>query len=139
MTDKELLNLEHYKKLIENRKFDEYDIIGFLVLIREHIDCRLNPLFYDFANGTAHRTRCKGIIYDNIYNAILNNYQTDSNNKILGFNSVLNSNWDIECANISKQFKIKMTPIIRIELLVCMISIIHRSLYNTTNKSTKKV
>ena len=42
MTDKELLNLKYYKEKIEKRKFTEYDIIGFLVLIREHINNNIN-------------------------------------------------------------------------------------------------
>lgn len=66
MTEKELLDLKHYKNLIENRKFDEYDISGFLVLIREHITSKEHPLFRDFADGIAHRKRDKGIIYDKI-------------------------------------------------------------------------
>ena len=28
---------EHYKKLIENREFDEFDILGFLIFIRSFI------------------------------------------------------------------------------------------------------
>ena len=45
MNEKELVNLNHYKYLIENRKFDEYDIIGFLVLIREYLNKDKNPTF----------------------------------------------------------------------------------------------
>ena len=29
--------MEHYKKLIENREFDEFDILGFLIFIRSFI------------------------------------------------------------------------------------------------------
>ena len=37
MNEKEKISLLHYKHLIENRNFDEYSIIGFFILIREHI------------------------------------------------------------------------------------------------------
>lgn len=138
MNVKELKNLEHYRNIIENRKFDEYDIIGFLVLIREHINQKQNPIFYDIANGTAHRKRNRGKIYDSIYYAILNNYAINQDGHVVGYNGILNDEWKLECANLSKQFNIKITPIISIELAVCMFSIIHRSEYETDEKSINK-
>lgn len=138
MNDKELINLEHYRNLIENRKFDEYDIIGFLALIREYINNTDNPMFYDFANGIAHRKRNKGIIYDNIYFAVLNNYSKDSNGKVDGYNGVLYDTWKDECKKISNKFNINLTPIIMQELLVCMFSIFHRSRFLTDSRSINK-
>lgn len=138
MNEKELNNLNHYKYLIENRKFDEYDIMGFLVLIREYIDQNAFPIFFDIANGTAHRTRNRGIIYDSIYNAMLNSYTIDQNGLVVGYNGFLDEDWKKECLNISKRFNIKITPIISTELAICMFSIIHRSTYITNDKSINK-
>lgn len=138
MNAKELINLEHYRYLIENRKFNEYDIIGFLVLIREHLDQKINPIFYDIANGTAHRKRNKGRIYDSIYFAILNHYRINNKNQVNGYDGILKEEWDKECLNIGKQFNIKITPIVFKELAICMMSIIHRSEYVTNNKSINK-
>ncbi len=160
MTDKELLNLKYYKEKIEKRKFTEYDIIGFLVLIREHINNNINPIFHDFANGTAHRTRNQGIIYDSMYNAELECYELDEtgniiglkrnsygkpimcvltdNNKVKGYNGIEYNVWLEECKNISKQFNIKITPMIAKELLVCMFSIFHRAKIKTNKFSQNK-
>lgn len=138
MNEKELKNLQHYKKLIENRKFDEYDIMGFLVLIREYINPKKNPIIFDIANGTAHRTRNRGKIYDCIYFAILNNYSIGDDGHVEGYHGVLDSELESECSSLSKQFNIKITPIISVELAVCMFSIIHRSKYETNDKSLKK-
>ena len=138
MNEKELNNLEHYKQLIENRKFDEYDIMGFLVLIREYLDSKKNPIIFDIANGTAHRKRNKGKIYDCIYFAIQNNYSIDKNGHVEGYHGVFDSEWKLECTNLSKQFNIKITPIISTELAVCMFSIIHRSRYETDKKLNNK-
>lgn len=138
MNEKEIKNLEHYKQLIENRKFDEYDIMGFLVLIREYLDPKKNPIIFDIANGTAHRKRNKGKIYDCIYFAILNNYLIDKDGHVEGYHGVFDSEWKLECSNLSKQFNIKITPIIATELAVCLFSIIHRSKYETDIKSINK-
>ena len=138
MNEKELSNLEHYKWLIENRRFDEYDIMGFLVLIREYLDQKKNPIIFDIANGTAHRKRSKGKIYDSIYFAILNHYSIDDDGHVEGYHGVLDSEWKLECFHLSEQFDIKITPVISLELAVCMFSIIHRSRYETDNKSVNK-
>ena len=37
MDIKEKKMLQHYKNIIENRCFDEYDILGFLIFIRWHL------------------------------------------------------------------------------------------------------
>lgn len=135
MNEKEKINLKHYKKLIESRRFDEYDIMGFLMLIREYINQKMNPIIFDIANGTAHRKRNKGKIYDSMYHAVLNNYLINKDGKVEGYHGVLNSEWKQEYLNLSEQFDIKITPIISTELAVCMFSIIHRSKFETDKKS----
>ena len=160
MNEKEKVNLKYYKDIIEKRKFTEYDIIGFLVLIREYIDKSTNPIFHDFADGTAHRKRNKGIIYDCMYNAELACYKFDeegniadckrdeygrpilfvttSTGKVGGYHGLSYDAWLKECHSISEQFNIRITPIIAKELLVCMFSIIHRAIIKTDSRSIKK-
>lgn len=138
MNEKEVKSLKHYKYIIENRKFDEYDIMGFLMLIREHLNKKKNPIIYDIADGTAHRNRNKGELYDSMYNAALNNYLVNDDNHVEGYNGILENKWKQECLNLTKQFNIKITPIISIELAVCMFSIIHRSKFETNRKSFNK-
>ena len=50
----------------------------------------------------------------------------------------MDSEWKLECLYLSEQFDIKITPIISLELAVCMFSIIHRSRYETNDKSVNK-
>lgn len=64
--------LEHYKKLFTNYMFDEYDILGFLIFIREQIDKSTCQFIQEFADLIAHRTRNQGIIRENIVRSINN-------------------------------------------------------------------
>lgn len=55
LNQKESLMLRHYSKLLDEFLFDEYDILGFLMLIRERIrkektyPCILgNTILFDF-------------------------------------------------------------------------------------------
>lgn len=139
MNEKELINLEHYRQLIENRKFDEYDIIGFLILVRQYLSLEKNPIFFEVANGIAHRERNQGKIYDSIYFSISNNYLIDNNGHVQGYNGVQDEKWKKECKSISEQFDIKITPIISIELAICIFSILHRSNYITDDRSNNKL
>ena len=66
--------LSHYKYLIENYLFDEYDILGFLIFIREQIDDSRCHFVKEFCDLIAHRTRDEGIIKDNIKNKSDINY-----------------------------------------------------------------
>ena len=55
--------LEHYKNVIENRSFAEYDILGFLIFIRRHLN-KDNVYIREFADLIAHRERDRGIVVD---------------------------------------------------------------------------
>ena len=57
---KERFMFEHYKKILEERLFDEYDILGFLIFIRRHISDSEYPYIRDFADLIAHRNRKRG-------------------------------------------------------------------------------
>ena len=70
MDIKESNMLKHYKQLIENREFDEYDIYAFLILIRDHIPKGKLKIFRDFADAVAHREKKKGISKDEIMNLV---------------------------------------------------------------------
>lgn len=66
MDKKAIAILKHYKHIIENREFDEYDILSFLIFIREMITKNSFPYIYEFCNFIAHRERNCGIVYGSI-------------------------------------------------------------------------
>ncbi len=46
LNQKETLMLRHYSKLLDEFLFDEYDILGFLMLIRERFAKRRHTLVF---------------------------------------------------------------------------------------------
>ena len=48
MKDKKIL--DHYKYLFDNYLFDEYDVLGFLIFIREQIDASTCHFIQEFAD-----------------------------------------------------------------------------------------
>lgn len=70
--------LLHYKSIIEDRSFDEYDILGFLIFIREIIPKNECDYIIDFCHTIAHRKRDRGIVYENVKNAIESNYELEN-------------------------------------------------------------
>ncbi len=129
MNQKEIINLKYYKDKIEKRKFDEYDIIGFLILIRRHLDKNVTPFLCDFADGIAHRERNKGVAYNNIHKAYGNNFTINPDGTIKDFYGISNIAWENELNDISIRFNIKITPIVQSEILLCIISIFQYTLF----------
>lgn len=78
--------INHYITLFDNRLFDEYDVSGFLILIRNDGIEQNQPFIYDFANIVAHRTRTEGVACSAMNAAIKNNCRTNSKKKVIGFN-----------------------------------------------------
>ncbi len=71
MDRKEIEILNYYRNIIERKEFDEYDILGFLIFIRKHIEKEYTYIA-EFANLIAHRERAKGIVMRCISSAIDN-------------------------------------------------------------------
>ena len=136
MNNKEIINLKKYKKLIETRKFDEYDIIGFLILIRPYLDNN-TPFIFDFANGIAHRERDRGHAFQCIMDAAINDYQVDEKGKVIGYNGINEEEWNNEWNYISKRFLIKMTRIIISEITLCIYSLFQFSIFRYSNEILK--
>lgn len=118
--------LNHYKKIIENRLFDEYDILGFLIFIREQIDKSRCHFVQEFCDLVAHRTRDEGVVKDNIQNAINNSYQKNKNNKIKGYNGIAwetwVNEWKIIGEDLNINFFIDNKKILK-EITICIISL----------------
>lgn len=138
MNKKEELNLKRLKKIIEKRKFDEYDIIAFLIIIRPYLEIKDTPLVLDFANGVAHRKRDKGNAFTSLMSAAQNNYELDKNRKVKNYNGINNEKWKKEWFNISNQFNIKITPIIISEITLCIFSIAQLTEFEYNESEIKK-
>lgn len=118
--------LSHYKYLIENYLFDEYDILGFLIFIREQIDDSRCHFVKEFCDLIAHRTRDEGIIKDNIKNAINNSYKKNKKNKIKGYNGFNWKTWINEWKIIGVDLNIdffKDNKKLLKEITICIISL----------------
>ena len=133
MDIKESNMLKHYKQLIENREFDEYDIYAFLILIRDHIPKGKLKIFRDFADAVAHREKNKGIMVDNIKNCIINNYQKSNGAKVKDYTSFSIKSWNNQLKQLMNIFDIKTNKIIIKELTVCIFSIFQNLILKDKN------
>ena len=134
MDDKEILILQHYKYIIENRLFDEYDILGFLIFIRRHINNF--PCILEFSNLIAHRERNKGIAMDCI-SVVQNNEYTlvKGSNKVDGYNGIPFETISEELSRIGDLFSIKISEVVIREICVCIFSL---SQFTTYRKKEAK-
>lgn len=117
------MNLNRFRQIIEKRKFDEYDIIVFLITIRAHLEKTRTPFIYDFADGIAHRDRDQGYAFNSIMNAEKSNYVLNKFGRVRNYDGIVYEIWKNEWINISKLFNIKITPIIISEITLCIFSI----------------
>jgi hypothetical protein len=130
MDKKERLILKHYKKVIENRIFDEYDILGFLIFIRRHLGNKYNAIL-EFSDLIAHRNRKKGMVMTAISKAIDNNYKTfNHTKKVMGYHG-------IETRKLIEQFKkwgvkygINFTDECLQEIIMCIFSLAQFTCYS---------
>lgn len=135
---KEKVILNHYKEIIETRSFDEYDILGFLIFIREKLDKGNFSIIPEFADLIAHRHRDRGIVMNNIREAIKNNYQRE-NNKVKGYHGIKWETWKNEWEKVSSKFNIKMDKTIIIEITICIYSLAQNATYNDGNGNVGKI
>ena len=124
---------KHYKECLEKRTFDEYDILGFLIFMREYIknDKTRYKYINDFADLVAHRERNRGIIMDCIKTAIANEYQTEEDSKqIKGYNGMNYEDWVNEWIVLGKAFGITLTEKIILEITLCVFSLCQDTIYD---------
>lgn len=95
VTPKEMTMLNHYRSIIENRSFDEYDILGFLIFIRARI--RSYKLVLEFCDLIAHRERNQGYVMHCIRVAIEANYEfAKKSMAVKGYNGIRWEQWKAE-------------------------------------------
>lgn len=131
MDKKEKLILKHYRVLIESNEFDEYDILGFLIFIRRHLNYNEYPNIREFSDLIAHRIRDRGRVNECIVVAIEGEYQTEKNSKIIrGYNGMDYKLWVNEWKNIGNIIDIKFSDEIIEDLTVCVFSLAQFTCYN---------
>ena len=133
MDDKAKKILEHYRKIIENEEFEEYDILGFLIFIRSYLDENMN-IIREFSDLIAHRKRDRGRVMTNIRNAIKNGYEYDEKqNKVVGYNGISQEDWKREWEKIGKIFDIVMNEKIIKEITLCIYALTQKTEYDDNN------
>ena len=130
MKDKKML--DHYKYLFDNYLFDEYDVLGFLIFIREQIDASICHFIQEFADLIAHRSRNQGIIRENIVKSINSNYSCNNKGNVIGYNGVKWDTWVNEWNRLGKQidfdFSKDKKEILK-QITICIISLAQDTKY----------
>ena len=123
--------LQHYNKLFESFIFDEYDVLGFLMLIREHIrKDNPYPCILEFADLIAHRERTRGQVLGAIKAAIDNNYETYDGKRVKGYNGIDEARWKSEWNRLLTELNISVNKRILDEMTICICSLANGSKYN---------
>lgn len=147
MDSKEKIILTHYQNLLRSRRFDEYDILGFLIFVRRHINIKTFPFILEFSNLIAHRKRSRGIVMDAIKNAIQSNYkltekdECDPNHKvgsIQAYCGISEQEWRNEWERLLKYFDIEFQTTLFMEISICIFSLAQNSEYEYTDKKNRR-
>lgn len=131
MDNKEKQLVDNYKKMFLNNSFTEFDIYGFLIVIRRHIDNTKYKLIIEFCHLVAHRARDKGMIMDAIC-------QMSEKKKNIDF--IDNVEWKNEWRMLSRKLKLNLTDRNINEITMCIYSLCQNTVYNNKKnpKYTKK-
>lgn len=130
---KERLMIAHYFGLLAENNFTEYDILGFLIVLRQELDGEKYKYIYDFANLIAHRSRNQGVAMDAIQGAIDNGYKfIDGTTKIRGYHGIPYDKWKTEWQNLSAQFSVRLSDETIHDITICVFSLAQNTAYNKT-------
>lgn len=130
MDIKENQIFQHYVYLLEQRLFDEYDILGFLIFIRRHLDKTKYPAIEEVTNLIAHRDRNQGIVLTELKRAMKNNYMlTPTTKKVRQFRGIPKQRWKREWTELGKEFSIALPNNVISEIMLCIFSLANYSKY----------
>lgn len=130
MDSKEAIILNHYCKVIKERKFDEYDILGFLIFIRRHIQNDF-PSIREFSDLIAHRRRDRGIAARAIQGAKRNGYQAKGNSTgLLGYHGICPEQWEREWKHLLNIIRVEYSHTLLLELSICIYSLAQNTEYH---------
>ena len=131
--EKERLMITHYFGLLAENSFTEYDILGFLMVLRQELDSEKYKYIYEFANLIAHRSRNQGVAMDAIQGAIDNGYKIiDGTTKIRGYHGIPYDKWKTEWQNLSACFSMQLSDEAVHDITICVFSLAQNTVYNKT-------
>lgn len=129
--EKQKQMLKHYAKLFEEFAFDEYDIMGFLMVVREEIRKENSyPFILEFADLIAHRKRNRGKIADAIKVAIDNNYETCDGGRVKDYEGIDETGWKKEWEKLLPELNIAVNKRLLDEITICIFSLANGSNYD---------
>lgn len=130
--------LEHYKKIIEECTFDEYDVLGLLIFIRNYLKKGIFRCIYEFADLIAHRDRDNGLVNDCIVSAIESGYElVEGSNEVKNYHGINYETWLNEWKRFGEEFEINIDNKIIKELTVCIFSLAQFTNYNDKRERGK--
>ena len=130
LNQKETLMLRHYSKLLDEFLFDEYDILGFLMLIRERIRKeKTYPCILEFSDLIAHYERDRGLVFDAIKTAIDNGYKTTDGKRIIDYKGIDETTWISEWDGLLTELNISVNKRLLDEITICICSHANGSSY----------
>lgn len=131
--------LLHYKELIDNNLFDEYDLLGFLILIRPYLKAKYKYI-KDVADLIAHRERDRGLVIYAIKGGKKNNYSIKKKSgEVTGYHGIKdNSKWEKEWCSLFSEYHISYTKQTLLDVTLCICSLIQETKYITKDKKNKK-
>lgn len=131
--EKERLMITHYFGLLAENSFTEYDILGFLMVLRQELDSEKYKYIYDFANLIAHRSRNQGVAMDAIKGAIDNNYEfIAGTRKIKSYHGIPYDKWVSEWKNLATDFSKQLSDETIHDITICVFSLAQNTIYSKT-------
>lgn len=132
MDDKAKLILKSYKFKLEEFRFDELDILGFLIFIRQYITEQYFPAVQEFCDLIAHRNRDRGRAMRSIEKAYNNNFDVNEEGKVKGSEGIYAKDWRDEWIRLFSKFGIEFSDAILKELTLCIISLAQETEYQSS-------
>lgn len=134
--EKEKLMINHYFDLIVKDEFTEYDILGFLIVLRQGLDKERYQYIFDFSNLIAHRNRDRGVAMDAIKGAIKNNYRfVNGTKKIQGYHGIPYDEWVSEWKSLAEYFSADISDETIHDITICVFSLAQNTLYDHKEKT----
>ena len=141
LSEKEKMMLAHYRALIQDNTFDEYDILGFLIFIRRHIRHNEKMAYIEeFTDLIAHRERDRGIIVNSIRNAKANAYNTEAGTKtVIGYHGLKMDRWIKEWEGLEEACSISFSSTTMHEISLCICSLCQGTHYKFGDNQVGKI
>lgn len=129
ITKREII-LKHFVEKISSNTFDEYDILAFLIYIRESLPKKEFPIIRDFCDMIAHRDRDRGLAMDSITAAIENQYEIAKDRKhIVGYKGINQEKWEKEWSALGTQYDLIIDESLLREISLCILSLAQETEY----------